>query len=92
MKKLLVALAVVSFTAIASADPVPAPLQIDRIEVRNSNATQGFAIQGGRAECEELAKVSGPDSVKTYIEERTFVCLAGNECRARRPGETTAGD
>ncbi|WGS42144.1 hypothetical protein LFL97_00955 [Burkholderia sp. JSH-S8] len=66
---------------------------IKSIEVRNAIGAQGFAFRGGRKECDELGKVSGGDSaMKQYIDARTWVCVAGNECRPRRPGEVTAGD
>ncbi|TCW81025.1 hypothetical protein C5O80_22855 [Burkholderia sp. SRS-46] len=66
---------------------------ITSIEVRNEIGAQGFAFRGGRKECDGLGKISGGDSaMKQYIDARTWVCVAGNECRPRRPGELTAGD
>lgn len=67
--------------------------QIERMEVRNAIKAQGFAFAGGRKECAELGSVEGGDTAaKKYVEARTLVCVAGNECRPRRPGEVTAGD
>lgn len=66
---------------------------IDRVEVRNAIKAQGFAFTGGRKECGELGSVAGGDAAaKRYVEARTLVCVAGMECRPRRPGEVTAGD
>jgi len=66
---------------------------IERVEVRNAVGAQGFAFFGGRKECAELGGLKGGESAaKKYIEARTLVCVAGNECRPRRPGELTAGD
>lgn len=66
---------------------------IKRIEVRNGTAAQGFAFVGGRKECAELGSMKGGEAAaKTYIEAKTLVCVAGNDCRQRRPGEVTAGD
>jgi hypothetical protein len=66
---------------------------ISSIEVRNAAGAQGFAFQGGRKECDELGQVSGGDAeVRKYVDARTWVCVAGAECRPRRPGEVIAGD
>jgi hypothetical protein len=66
---------------------------ISRVEVRNAAGAQGFAFQGGRKECVELGQVSGGDAeVRKYVDARTWVCVAGAECRPRRPGEVIAGD
>jgi hypothetical protein len=67
--------------------------QISRVEVRNAIGAQGFAFQGGRKECHELSQVSGDrEPSQKYVDAHTWVCVAGNDCRARRPGEVIAGD
>ncbi|MFM0302924.1 hypothetical protein PQQ99_22680 [Paraburkholderia sediminicola] len=66
---------------------------ITRVEVRNATGAQGFAFRGGRKECAELGNVSGGDAeAHKYVDARTWVCVAGMECRPRRPGEVIAGD
>jgi hypothetical protein len=66
---------------------------ISSIEVRNASGAQGYSFRGGRKECVELGDVSGGDSeVRKYVDARTWVCVAGAECRPRRPGEVIAGD
>jgi hypothetical protein len=67
--------------------------KIDRIEVKNAAGAQGYAFRGGRKECVELGGVSGGDTeVRKYVDAHTWICVAGAECRPRRPGEVTAGD
>ncbi|MFM0181748.1 hypothetical protein PQR52_24995 [Paraburkholderia aspalathi] len=67
--------------------------KINRIEVRNAIGAQGFAFQGGRKECHELGNISEGDSAsKQYVDARTWVCVAGMDCRPRRAGEVIAGD
>ncbi|AXE93980.1 hypothetical protein [Paraburkholderia terricola] len=65
---------------------------ITSIEVRNDIGAQGYSFQGGRKECGELGKSANMDAEKKYIEAHTWVCVAGNPCRPRRPGEVTSGD
>jgi len=65
---------------------------ITSIEVRNDIGTQGFAFRGGRKECAELGRSANSDAEDQYIEARTWVCVAGNPCRPRRPDEVTSGD
>ncbi|WP_216857591.1 hypothetical protein [Burkholderia sp. S171] len=65
---------------------------ISRVEVRNAIGAQGFAFQGGRKECHELGQASGVEASKQYLAAHTLVCIAGAECRERRPGEVIAGD
>ncbi|MDR6387587.1 hypothetical protein [Paraburkholderia phenoliruptrix] len=66
---------------------------IRRIEIRNDIGAQGFSFQGGRNECEALKNIALDAEKRTsYISERLWVCVAGNACRPRRPGEVTAGD
>ena len=66
---------------------------ITSVEVRNAIGAQGFAFRGGRKECAELGQVSGGGAeVRKYVDAHTWVCVAGMECRPRRPGEVTAGD
>jgi hypothetical protein len=66
---------------------------INSVEVRNASGAQGYSFRGGRKECVELGNVSGGDSeVRKYVDARTWVCVAGAECRPRRPGEVIAGD
>ena len=67
--------------------------KITSVEVRNAIGAQGFAFRGGRKECVEMGNVSGGGAeARKYVEARTWVCVAGMECRPRRPGEVTAGD
>lgn len=63
---------------------------IERVEAINQVGAQGFAFVGGRRSCAELGKVVGDDS--KFIDSKTFVCVARNPCRERRPGELTSGD
>lgn len=66
---------------------------INSIEVRNAIGAQGYSFRGGRKECAELGKLSGGEvEVRKYVDAHTWVCVAGNECRPRRPGEVIAGD
>ncbi|HDR9359257.1 TPA: hypothetical protein QDB44_005183 [Burkholderia vietnamiensis] len=66
---------------------------VNSIEVRNANGAQGYSFRGGRKECAELGGVSGGDAeVRKYVDAHTWVCVAGAECRPRRPGEVIAGD
>ncbi|MET3234352.1 UNVERIFIED_ORG: hypothetical protein ABIC54_006573 [Burkholderia sp. 1263] len=66
---------------------------INSIEIRNAIGAQGYSFRGGRHECAELGAVSGGDSaVRKYVDAHTWVCVAGAECRPRRPGEVIAGD
>lgn len=64
-------------------------LKLKRIEVIGIGGAQGVAFSGGIKECAEMGQL--PDS-KAYLSDRTWVCVAGNPCRPRRPGETTAAD
>ncbi|MFM0485441.1 hypothetical protein [Paraburkholderia graminis] len=67
--------------------------KITRVEVRNASSAQGFAFQGGRKECHELGDISGGESAsRQYVDARTWVCVAGMDCRPRRAGEAIAGD
>lgn len=65
---------------------------ITRVEVRNDIGVQGFAFNGGRKECAELGKSENSDAEDKYVDAHTLVCIAGNPCRPRRPGEVIAGD
>lgn len=65
--------------------------RIERIEVVNQIGAQGFAIVGGRKVCADLGAISGDPSI-AYIVDHAWVCVAGNPCRPRRPGESTSGD
>ncbi|HDR9061254.1 TPA: hypothetical protein QDB03_002873 [Burkholderia vietnamiensis] len=65
---------------------------IARIEVKNDIGAQGFAFNGGRKECAALGKSENTDAEDRYIDAHTWVCVAGNACRPRRPGEQVAGD
>ncbi|HDR9024789.1 TPA: hypothetical protein QDB09_005396 [Burkholderia vietnamiensis] len=65
---------------------------ITSVEVRNAIGAQGFAFRGGRNECAELGNSEGSAAERAYIDAHTWVCVAGNACRPRRPGEVTAGD
>lgn len=62
-----------------------------RFEVVNDIGAQGFAFNGGAAECKARGKLA-PERVPAYMAEKTWVCVAGNPCRPRRPGEITSGD
>ena len=59
------------------------------VEVLNSIGAQGYAFPGGREECIEAG--NGSD-LRKFLAPRLLVCVAGNPCRARRPGEVVAGD
>jgi hypothetical protein len=66
---------------------------IKSVEIRNAIGAQGYSFRGGRKECAELGNVSGGDAeVRKYVDAHTWVCVAGAECRPRRPGEVIAGD
>lgn len=66
---------------------------INSIEVRNAIGAQGYSFRGGRKECAELGNLSGGEvAVRKYVDAHTWVCVAGNECRPRRPGEVIAGE
>lgn len=62
-----------------------------RLEVLNDSGAQGLAFAGGKAECNELGAL-GMDEERAYVAARTWVCIAGQQCRERRPGERTAAD
>jgi hypothetical protein len=62
-----------------------------RLEVMNDLGAQGLAFVGGKTECNELGAL-GMDAEKAYVAARTWVCVAGQPCRERRPGERTAAD
>lgn len=66
--------------------------KIDRVEVLNKSQGQGFAFIGGRKACMELGHAKGADASKGYLADHTWVCVAGFDCRPRRPGEKTSGD
>lgn len=65
--------------------------RLTRFEVVNDIGAQGFAFNGGAAECKERGKLPS-ERVPAYMAEKTWVCVAGNPCRARRPGESIAGE
>lgn len=61
------------------------------IELLESSGSSGFALSLSRADC--LAAGNMPDLERDqFITQRTLVCVAGNPCRARRPGERVAAD
>lgn len=66
--------------------------KIDRVEVLNKSQGQGFAFIGGRKACMELGHAKGADASKGYLADHTWICVAGFDCRPRRPGEKTSGD
>lgn len=61
------------------------------IEVLESSATSGFALSLSRADCLTAGHMNDAER-NQFIEQRTLVCVAGNPCRARRPGERVAAD
>lgn len=66
--------------------------QIQRIEVKSSAGTQGYAINGARQVCADIGGIAGGAAkVREYLVKVAEVCVAG-ECRPRRPGEKTSGD
>jgi hypothetical protein len=67
------------------ADPVKG------IEIWNQGKQSGFALMVSARDC--LAVGAVPAAQKTsFLQQRTWVCVARNPCRARRAGETTAMD
>lgn len=64
---------------------------IERIETKNQIGAQGFAFVGGRKSCIDLGRIPG-NATNNFIASKTWVCVAGNECRPRRQGEIIAGD
>jgi len=66
--------------------------KIERVEVLNKSHGQGYAFMGGRKSCLELGHAPGNDAAKRYLADHTWVCVAGFDCRPRRPGEKTSGD
>ena len=61
------------------------------IELLESSGSSGFALSLSRADC--LTAGNMPDLERDqFITQRTLVCVAGNPCRARRPGERVAAD
>lgn len=65
--------------------------KINRIELINQIGAQGFALNDVRKSCLATSHLTY-DEAKTYIANRTWVCVAGNPCRPRRDGEITSGD
>ena len=65
---------------------------IDRIEVINQIGAQGFAFVGGKKSCGQLEQFSSAESNAGTFAKNTWVCVAGNPCRARQDGEVTSGD
>lgn len=67
--------------------------KIERIEAVNQIAAQGYALPNTKKACAELGSMpGGMDKENAYINKSAWVCVAGNPCRPRRPGESTSGD
>ena len=66
-------------------------LDLRRVELIGHGGAQGVAFAGGRADCQALGKLHEAQS-SAYLRDRTWVCVAGNPCRPRRPGEITLAD
>lgn len=65
-------------------------VRITRIEVLNSIAAQGYALQNPRSFCDKIGKMTG-DEPNLYLKNVSFVCVAGS-CRQREVGEVASGD
>lgn len=63
-----------------------------RVEVVNSANTQGFAIAANKADCVKAGRMKDAQEERDFLKELTWVCVAGNPCRPRNPGEVTASD
>lgn len=63
-----------------------------RLEVRNDIKAQGYSLPATTADCKAIGHISADASEKEKRRSAAWVCVAGNPCRERRPGETTAGD
>lgn len=61
------------------------------IELLESSATSGFALSLSRADCLTAGNMPSAERDQ-FIVQRTLVCVAGNPCRPRRPGERVAAD
>lgn len=62
-----------------------------RLEVRNNIQAQGFSFPASKADCMAMADMN-MEQQKAHEKKVAWVCVAGNECRPRRPGEVTSGD
>lgn len=65
---------------------------LKRLEYVNSSNGQGIAFSANKDECRKLGAMTDDKEKEAFIKQRTFVCVAGNPCRERRPGERTAAD
>ena len=66
--------------------------ELKRLEYVNSSNGQGIAFSANKDECWKLGNMTDDKEKEAFIKQRTFVCVAGNPCRERRPGERTAAD
>lgn len=62
-----------------------------RLEVRNSTIQQGFSFPASKADCLRMGPMT-LEQKAAHEKAIAWVCVAGNPCRERRPGETIAGD
>ena len=69
--------------------PDLAKFKANRFEVMNARQAQGYALNGDvRKNCSLVGKQNG----EKYLQESSWVCVAGMPCRPRRAGERTGGD
>lgn len=67
--------------------------KITRVEVRNRGGLQGYSVDNARKVCGDIGAIAGGAvNVEKYLLPIALVCVSGNECRPRRPGEVTSGD
>lgn len=63
-----------------------------RLEVRNDIKAQGYSLPTSAVDCKTIGHISADAAEKQKRLTAAWVCVAGNPCRERRPGEKTAGD
>lgn len=62
-----------------------------RLEVRNSIKAQGYSFPASKADCLRMGPMNS-EQKSAHEKSVAWVCVAGNPCRERRPGEKTSGD
>lgn len=62
-----------------------------RLEVRNSIKAQGYSFPASKVDCLRMGPMNS-EQKSAHEKSVAWVCVTGNPCRERRPGEKIADD